>query len=541
VSSKARHRLGTGLATLMLAAALSAGCSSDSDSKSNDTPPPADPTTRDTAQGPVRGMLSDSGDMLVFRGIPYAAPPVGQLRFAAPEPAPSRTEVLEATAFGPDCAQAGGVMGAPSLSEDCLYLNIYTPATGSNHPVMVWIHGGAFTGGSGGPSYDPSRLVAEGVTVVTLNYRLGAFGFLAHPALTAEQGGVSGSYGLLDQKAALEWLQANIANFGGDPNNVTIFGESAGGHSVLSLIASPNTGGLFHKAIVQSGALLPKQQPLASAEALGSAAFDNCSDVECLRELSTEEVLERQAALSDGIGLVVNYGSALQPHKSIKEAFDSGDFQRVPILTGTNSDEYTLFMAIQALNPANTPPPPAAYPIAIGGLINAPADSEAVTAIAAAYPLDAYNNNVWQALGAIGTDAVFACSGLDQAQALSKLVTTYAYEFADRDAPLTLLPVRPDPARIELGASHAFEIPYVFGTEASFQERGATDEQLALSRAMVRYWTRFAKTGNPNGGDDPQWPEFSAGGQLLQLNTPAPATQSAATFATRHRCAIWNR
>jgi para-nitrobenzyl esterase len=494
-----------------------------------------DSLLRPTAQGPVYGTRSASGDMLIFRGIPYAAPPVGERRFAPPRPPAKRSGVLKATEFGPSCAQAAGVMGAASTAEDCLYLNIYTPARKGRYPVMVWIHGGAFIAGSGSDAYLPDRLVAEGVVVVTLNYRLGALGFLAHPALSAEQGGRSGAYGLLDQRMALKWVQQNIEYFGGDPDNVTIFGESAGGHSVMALIASPKTDGLFHKAIVQSGSIFPEQIPLATAEQLGAAAFAACADVDCLRELTVEEVLAAQSRLSSGIGLVVNHGSALQPDGSIADALASGSFQRVPLLAGTNLDEYTLFVGISALS--NSPPPPERYLAEIGALIRQPADSAATRGVAAAYPLTAYGDNVWQAIAAIGTDVAFACNALRQAQQLAPYISVHAYEFADREAPLTLLPVRP--AGIELGAMHAAEIPYLFGSDDSFIARGASAAQVALSQAMIRYWTRFARNGDPNGASDPLWPDFNSTGQLLQLNQPASALITAAAFSAQHRCAIW--
>ncbi len=494
-----------------------------------------DPLLRLTEQGPVQGTRSASGDMLVFSGIPYAKPPVGELRFAPPQPPSMRKKLLEAKTFGPSCAQTAGVMGAASTAEDCLYLNVYMPTKAGNYPVMVWIHGGAFIGGSGGAAYPPDRLVAEGMVVVTLNYRLGALGFLAHPALSDEQDGRSGAYGLLDQRRALQWVQENIAHFGGDPDNVTIFGESAGGHSVMALVASPETGGLFHKAIVQSGSIFPEQMSLTNAELLGSAAFAPCTDVACLRKLTVEEVLAAQARLSSGIGLVVNHGSALQPDGSIADAFASGNFQRVPLLTGTNLDEYTLFVGIRALS--EPLPPPENYHAEIGALIRQPADSMATLGVAAAYPLAAYGDNVWQAISAIGTDVVFSCNALRQAQQLVPRVAVYAYEFADRDAPLALLPVRPP--NIELGAMHAAEIPYFFGTDASFTARGADAAQVELSQTMIRYWTRFARNGHPNGGSDAYWPDFNTAGQLMWLDTPTPSTTSTADFANLHRCAIW--
>lgn len=513
------------------------GCGS---SSKEDEDPPIAPQAM-TEQGPVEGVERDG--FYAFLGIPYAAPPVGELRFAPPKELDEvREEVLIADEFGNDCAQAGGVMGAGSTSEDCLYLNIYRPKEGDSFPVMVWIHGGAFIGGSGGEAYDPARLVAEGVIVVTMNYRLGALGFLAHPALTEEQGGVSGAYGLLDQKMALEWVRDNIENFGGDPGKVTIFGESAGGHSVLSLIVSPIIDeGLFTGAIVQSGSYQPEQRSLADAEAVAArpGAFDDCPDVTCLRNLDVEEILKRQEVLAaGGVGLVPNFGSKILPHDSIEEALAKGSFQRVPVMTGTNSDEWTLFVGIEVLETlgmGGQPPSADQYTQKIGGLIGLPAEHPLVQGIAAAYPLSNYGDSVWEAMGAIGTDAVFACNGLKQAQQFdSKVPAVYAYEFADHEAPLALLPIAPP--GVELGASHSFEIQYLFGTEEKFSE-----EQVELSRNMIRYWTRFAKTGNPNGDSDVEWPEFSASAKLLQLDTPEPVELEAADFAAAHLCSIWNQ
>lgn len=208
--------------------------------------------------------------MLAFRGIRYAKPPVRELRFAPPQPVEKPTGIVVADKFGSACPQYKSAFGPESLEEDCLFLNVYVPKAGEGpFPVMVWIHGGAFVAGSGGPEYDPSRLVAQGVVVVTINYRLGPLGFLAHRDLTNEQDGGSGNYGLMDQQLALRWVQDNISTFGGDPNNVTIFGESAGGLSVLSHVVSPKAQGLFQRAIVQSGSYDAISRTLAAAEQAG--------------------------------------------------------------------------------------------------------------------------------------------------------------------------------------------------------------------------------------------------------------------------------
>ena len=223
-----------------------------------------------TSGGAVRGMAS--GGVTEFLGIPYAAPPVGALRWRPPQPAARWFGVRDATQFGPHCPQLASPFGQASTSENCLFLNVFTPSwrrARRHHPVMVWIHGGALVTGES-DDYLPTKLVQEGVTVVTINYRLGALGFLAHPAL-ADARGQSGDYGLMDQQAALRWVQRNIANFGGDPRNVTVFGESAGGLSTLSQVASPQARGLFDKAIVESGSYNLTQASLSSAESAGEA------------------------------------------------------------------------------------------------------------------------------------------------------------------------------------------------------------------------------------------------------------------------------
>src|ERR1700733_15064420 len=213
-----------------------------------------------TANGAVRGLANGAADE--FLGIPYAAPPVGALRWQPPQPAASWAGVRDATKFAAHCPQLASPFGLASTSEDCLFLNVFTPKAGGQHPVMVWIHGGALVTGES-DDYSPAGLVADGVTVVTINYRLGALGFLAHPA-PADANGQSGDYGLMDQQAALRWVQRNIASFGGDPRDVTLFGESAGGLSTLSQVASPAARGLFAKAIAESGSYNLTQTSLAS-------------------------------------------------------------------------------------------------------------------------------------------------------------------------------------------------------------------------------------------------------------------------------------
>jgi len=252
-----------------------------------------------TDLGQVRGV--SNGATQQFLGIPYAAPPVGDLRWRPPQEPERWNGVRDATSFGPHCPQVATPYGTPSMTEDCLFLNVFTPPKtnqGRPHllPVMFWIHGGGLVVGES-DGYDPSNLVAQGVVVVTINYRIGELGFLAHSALTAESPkGASGNYGLLDQQAALRWVRRNIRAFGGDPDNVTIFGQSAGGLSVQSQLASPLAAGLFHKAIVESGAYSLQQPSLAAAEAIGAvfAASAGCavpSTAACLRSLPVQVIL----------------------------------------------------------------------------------------------------------------------------------------------------------------------------------------------------------------------------------------------------------
>src|ERR1700722_12604601 len=296
-----------------------------------------------TTNGAVRGLTVSNSDE--FLGIPYAAPPVGALRWQPPQPAASWRGVRDATRFAPHCPQLASPFGQASTSEDCLFLNVFTPSrgqAGARSPVMVWIHGGALVTGESN-DYDPTKLVEDGVTVVTINYRLRALGFLADPAL-ADAKGQSGDYGLMDQQAALRWVQRNIAGFGGDPRNVTIFGESAGGLSVLSQVASPEARGLFSRAIAESGSYNLTQASLASAETAGQAfaTAAGCSDqtVACLRSLPVSTIRADETAA----GYTPNINSEVLP-QTLKTAFATGDFNRVPIINGTNHDEWRLFVA----------------------------------------------------------------------------------------------------------------------------------------------------------------------------------------------------
>ena len=480
-----------------------------------------------TANGAVRGTSNGSVDE--FLGIPYAAPPVGALRWQPPQPAASWPGVRDATQFGPHCPQPASPFGQASTSEDCLFLNVFTPRhqeAGARHPVMVWIHGGALVTGESN-DYIPTKLVEDGVTVVTINYRLGALGFLAHPAL-ADANGQSGDYGLMDQQAALRWVQRNIASFGGNRRNVTIFGESAGGLSTLSQVASPAARGLFSRAIVESGSYNLTQAPLASAETVGQAFATKagCSDqtAACLRSLPVSTIL----ADENPGGYTPNINSEVLP-LTLKTAFATGAFNRVPIMNGTNRDEWRLFVAISALE--GNPVTAANYQSMISSTLGV--SPPLAAAIAAEYPLSAYPSPS-VALGAVGTDAIFACPALTIDQMVSNFVPTFGYEFNDENAPENFLP----PVGFPYGAAHASEIQYLMDLPTAAFPGMLSSQQQQLATIMKRYWTAMAKRGFPNSFGTPFWPRFNAVTQPMESLAP-PTPQTETNFAANHKCAFW--
>src|SRR5215831_13750900 len=480
-----------------------------------------------TANGPVRGLAN--GTVNEFLGIPYAAPPVGALRWQPPQPAASWSGVRDATQFAPHCPQPATPFGRASTSEDCLYLNVFTPIhkqTGSHFPVMVWIHGGALVTGES-DDYDPAALAADGVTVVTINYRLGALGFLAHPAL-ADSNGQSGDYGLMDQQAALRWVQRNIAAFGGNPRNVTVFGESAGGLSTLAQVASPQAAGLFERAIVESGSYNLNQASLASAESAGEAfaAKAGCASqtAACLRSLPVSVILANQ----DAAGYTPNINSEVLP-ESLGAAFATGNFSRVPIINGTNRDEWRLFVALSEL--AGNPVTASNYQSMISSTLRVPPAVAAI--IAAEYPLAAFPSPSI-ALGAVGTDAIFACPALTIDQSVSRFVPTFAYEFNDENAPENFLP----PVSFPYGAAHASELQYLFGLPTAAFPGTLSAQQQQLAAIMKAYWTDFAELGFPSSSGTPFWPPFNNLTQKMQSLAP-PAPQTETNFASTHNCAFW--
>ena len=509
--------------------ALAASCTSGSSAGPNAGGRPDTGLVIATAGGPVRGTTSKDATE-EFLGIPYAAPPVGSLRWRPPQPAVRWRGVREATKFARHCPQLGATGGVPSMSEDCLHLNVFAPA-GSEHsarrlPVMVWIHGGSLVTGES-DDYDPAGLVHDGVIVVTINYRLGALGFLAHPALADRPGGPSGNYGLMDQQAALRWVQSNIAAFDGDPRDVTIFGQSAGGVSVLAQLASPGARGLFSRAIAESGAAGQTQAPLAKAEAAGKsfAASAGCESqtAACLRGLPVSAIL----AVQDGAYYPDIDGHVLT--QSMPAAFASGQFNRVPVINGANHDEGRLGVALSDLN--GTPVTAANYRSMIASALGLSAAAAAV--VAAHYPLSAYPSPS-VALGAVFTDPIGGCETLTADRSLSRYVPTYAYEFNDEHAPELFLP----PVSFPYGAAHESEIQYLLGLPAAPFPHVLSPRQQQLAAAMKQYWTSFANRGIPSSLTGPPWPRFdSASHRVLSLIPPRPHVET--NVAAEHQCAFW--
>jgi para-nitrobenzyl esterase len=508
--------------------------------------------------GKFQGKLDTTGTVRQFLGVRYAQPVTLNLRWKPPQPVTPSVGTQDATQFGNHCPQGPTPFGNATLTEDCLFLNVYAPNRSNDHgsdhgdgrdsdhdegrPVMVWIHGGALAVGESN-EYDATRLVQRGVVVVTINYRLGALGFLAHPALTGESPDrISGNYGFKDQQAALKWVRRNIRAFGGNPEKVTVFGESAGGLSTFVNLVSPTARGLFHRAIVQSGAYLLTQPTLAQAEAAGTNFANavqcnqaNPADVlTCLRALPVSTILGvasfSPAPNVDGKVLTQSIGSALA----------NGQFNRVPLMNGSNHDEWNLFVALD-FDLTGHPVTAATYPAAIAATIGVPLASPAVALVQAQYPGASFPTYD-QAVGALGTDAIFACTAWFADELASAFVPTFAYEFNDANAPQNFLP----PVSFPYGAAHASEIQYIFptanpsGLGLNLPQTPLNANQRLLADKMVGYWTEFAGSGDPNGHGSPHWPQFERGRQVMQsLVAPTPTTET--NFATAHQCAFWDQ
>src|SRR5580698_4974481 len=480
------------VAVLLILAAAVVVCSLPTDSQAQAA---ANPLTF-TFSGLVRGKVSSAG-VREFLGIRYAAAPVGNLRWRPPVPHAPWFQTFNATQFANHCPQTASPFGIASAAEDCLFLNVFTPESnagggiGELRPVMVWIHGGALVDGES-DDYDPTAFVKDGVIVVTINYRLGILGFLAHPAFAAEKT---------------------------DP---------AGGLSVFSQLASPSAANLFQKAIIESGAYQLTTQTLATAEAAGTAfaTAAGCSSqsAACLRALPVNTLLANQ----NPAGYTPNIDGEFLP-LSLGAALASGQFHHVPIIQGSNHDEWRLFTALDfdlTIGPIGNNE--AAYEAALASLVGPGAPI-----VAAEYPLASFPS-ADLAFATAGTDVVFACPAYGADLAMSQFVPLSTYEFNDENAPQDFLP----PVTFPYGAAHASELQYLFNLPITVPRPPLNAQQLQLSSSMQQYWTNFAKSGTPNGSGLPTWRQFNAlEGNSQSLLPPSPMQET--TFAPNHKCAFW--
>jgi len=480
------------------------------------------------AGGLIQGLNLDAGGA-VFKGIPYAQPPVGALRWREPSPVKQWKGVRPTVAFAPACAQTPQLLPdiARTAQEDCLYLNVWTPEwpAQSKIPVMVWIPGGGnFAGAASRPIHDSDSLARHGVVLVTLNYRLGVFGFFSHPLLTRESlHRASGNQGILDQIAALRWVRANISKFGGDSNNVTIFGESAGSLDVSVLMTSPLSTGLFHRAVGESGTVILSGDPLTLARAeerdqtrVARWHVPDNPSLQELRAVPAADILAEEPnylqnsphVLPPNLGIVVD--GYVFP-KAPADVFSAGQEHRVPLLLGNNSRE----RAPSTLLPTDLK---AEIEHAYGPLAD-----RGWSLYAASMDDPSYGTPAAQ----WGTDTSFRCTAVTELlwhAAAGNL--TFEYEFAQVPS-----------GRESVGAVHAAELPYVFGT----LDRGMpfplpppvpvtviSDVDRQVSAVMQQYWTNFAKTGNPNGIGLPDWPKFNATSrEYIQFTAGGPVAKEA--------------
>jgi para-nitrobenzyl esterase len=523
-----RSRLGglcaTGLALILVAGSATAVASS------ADTSPIVG-----VQGGNVQGFSTSWG--FAFRGIPYAAPPTGSLRWRPPQQVRSWSGIRNATHFAPSCPQSptGNATFPPGRqSENCLYLNIFTPSldADANRPVFVWIHGGGLTQDAG-RNYNGAMLTRRGLVVVTINYRLGALGFLAHPALAARDGS-TGNYGLMDQQAALRWVRQNIARFGGNPHNVTIAGQSAGGLSVLAQMVSRGARGLFQRAIVQSGAFALHQQSLAQAEAAGEAfaAQAGCPNqtARCLRHLPVSALVTP----ASGIPGTVDGKVLTEP---IATALQQGHFSHVPVLNGVTHNEEWIFVAglgVAVSNGRFVQVPPVTADNYVSTIAAVAGVSQArAQAIADQYPVAAYGGAAVLALSTLLSDANFACPALQVDRWTSPRVPTFGYQFNDDNAPQRYS----RPGVLPPIATHSSEIPYLLAQpNLPFPGAPFTAGQRSLAKHMQVAWAQFAARGNPSTASLP-WPSIGADTPMLSLVPPVPTEFG--DYEAQHHCGFW--
>ncbi len=503
-----------------------------------------------TMEGPVEG-FARSG-VTQFLGIPYAAPPVGALRWMPPQPVAKWSAVRPARAFGPTCAQIttlGPFAGPANSNEDCLYLNVFAPTAAKKLPVLVWIHGGGYVDGESN-DYDATRLAARGkLVVVTINYRLNLFGFLAHPAL-----GGSGNYGILDMQAALRWVNRNIAAFGGDPGNVTLGGQSAGAGATAANVVSQGAKGLFHRAIFQSGGYTPfATKAIAEERARKFAAAAGCDATgnvaQCLHALPASQIVAL-AGTPQANGPFINgplVDGEVIPRQTI-DAVESGTFNRVPVMIGTTRDEGNFFNGIVQYFKKDRAPINEAdyrdYLKAYGGNAGPGGAPPAYPAGTIAAILAKYPASDPQIAWDRAHSDMLACRGQHLSKALSAHVPVYSYLFNDPTAPSYF----PKMTGYKSLAYHTSDIGYVFTGYHGGPDglpTTLTPVQRRLSDRLIDAWASFAHSGNPNGPSsgnkrDTPWPRWSQSGAATFIQDDDwTHTQTNLEFAATHQCEFW--
>jgi para-nitrobenzyl esterase len=476
--------------------------------------------------GKIQGRMLAAPGGAVFKGVPFAAPPIGDLRWREPAPVQAWTGVRDTAAFGPDCMQDSRDPDKPAGQEDCLYLNVWTPDLLSTpkKPVMFWIYGGGNNAGSASRDiFDGASLSRKGVVVVSIGYRLGMFGYMAHPGLTAESAHhASGDYGLLDQIAALKWVRDNIASFGGDPDNVTVFGQSAGGGDAAYLLASPLSKGLIHKLIKESGAGAMRDfMPLRQAEQVGEGfgkslnAPAGVAGIKFLRSLPADRLQKAyrpQDGLPEGKGVVTGAGGRMEPSLdgylmpvNPRTVFAAGKSPAIPYLLGSNSQE-------------QAGPTPAVLRKAVADFYGVDAPK-----VLAYYGLDVPGDGRVDPLHGSASlqfqaDSQQRCGAVQEAiWHTATKAPVYEYQFS-----------RANPGRSTV--AHSSELPYVWGNMAMGNNPGTpafVETDRKSSADIQAYWTNFAKTGNPNGAGLPNWPRFeSAARPYLDFTDNGPVVKT---------------
>lgn len=486
--------------------------------------------------GELRGKVVGEGGQ--FLGIPFAAPPVGDMRWMPPAKPAAWTGTRDATKFANHCAQMErGIFTMPSDKEDCLYLNVFTPKasvdSSAKLPVMVWFYGGGLYSGESN-DYDGSKLAKRGnVLVVTFNYRVGALGFLSHAAINAE-GHPFANYGIMDQQAALQWVKDNISAFGGDPGNVTLFGQSGGGTSVMANISSPAAKGLFQRAINQSGTrikITPPEEALKAGEEFARKAGCEDQSAKCLRNLSVQDVIKFQDPILKYVTEFPSVDGKIITKPALA-SYDSGDFNQVPIMTGLVQDEQSYFMPeLRGEKPMNEE--------GFGKFILT-YGAKYKDAITAAYPVGSYESPSLAAIDVAQGQKVATARLL--ARQWSKYVPVYLYEFRDRSVP-SYYP----PTSFPMRAYHTSELLYLFsgfkGARGSEQTLNA--EQLKLSDLMIDYWASFARTGVPSVKADKsyvkaEWSKYSPTDDNVQYIDLGGASQKKGYGADYH-ADLWDK